>query len=135
MLSKTLKKLRAKPESTRRLIALSVSLGITAIVFVAWGVSFVPYAMSTLNTASVKDAFPDLKNAANGTIANDGERAVEINDTNTDRNTVTTNNGYNANAQNDGVPAFVDSSLVPVYDDYNTSVDAQATTTDKALIQ
>lgn len=153
MLSKTIKRLRAKPEPTRRLIALTISLGFTAIVFVMWGVSFIPYASGELNKASLRDAFPQLDKAAN----NSAQNAVEENSDSNSRQSGALINSDSSNGTvgqySDGTSAFIGSPLEPVYDDYNAggpsdssnsansansdgqSANAQATTTNKALIQ
>lgn len=151
MLSKTLKKLRAKPEPTRRLIALTISLGFTALVFVMWGVSFIPYASSELNKASLRDAFPQLDKSANDS---NGENTQDTTKNGLDQSADIIN--FNSPAQNsysDGTSAFIGSSLEPVYDEYNSisttdsasnsnainsdgqSANAQATTSSKVLIQ
>lgn len=144
MLSKTLKKLRAKPEPTRRLIALTISLGFTAIVLVMWGVSFIPYASSELNKASLREAFPQLNKSA-GDLSNDNAQNTNADNANPEIK----DSGYDQNTYNNEASAFVGSSLEPVYDEYTStsasnnattnsdgqSANAQATTTNKVLIQ
>ncbi len=63
MFFKIIQKLRNKPEGAKRLIALSTSVGITAIIAVFWSMSYIPYASGVLNgnTASVQDALSDFK--------------------------------------------------------------------------